>query len=240
MSDDIFIVGFPKSGNTWVRFLLGNYLTDCSCDFTNSYLVIPEIEFAIRENFHFKQSPRLIHSHMPYTPDYPKVIYIIRDGRDVAASYFFYLKKLGEIDDDMNFSSFLRIYLKNGIQGFGSWADHVAGWLNAFDKENLLIIKYEDLLKATEIEFRKMIEFAGLDFEIGLASRAIKASSFKVMQNLEVDQHDECPTLKNISNKKIRFVREGQSGYWSNIFSKYDEEIFLNFNKETLHALGYL
>lgn len=30
---------------------------------------------------------------------------------------------------------------------FGSWFDHVKGWLNAKDKESIMYISYEELLK---------------------------------------------------------------------------------------------
>ena len=33
--DDLFLVAYPKSGMTWLCFMVGNYLSGNRCDWTN-------------------------------------------------------------------------------------------------------------------------------------------------------------------------------------------------------------
>ncbi len=73
-SSDIFLVSYPKSGNTWLRFLLGNYISTDIVDFTKSSLVIPDIDANPEQINLLKTTPRFIKSHFTYTADYPNVI----------------------------------------------------------------------------------------------------------------------------------------------------------------------
>ena len=71
--DDTFVVSYPKSGNTWVRFLLANALyPDAKVDFHTIHELIPEVgnEETRRSGL---PRPRLFKSHAPYQPAYPRV-----------------------------------------------------------------------------------------------------------------------------------------------------------------------
>lgn len=90
-----------------------------------------------------------------YTSIDDKVIYIIRDGRDVISSYYNYLK---------NFSSNY-VTIQNVILGqvpFGCWADHVAAW-SALDSDRLLLLRYESYLDTPENFVRSIADFVGID-----------------------------------------------------------------------------
>ena len=43
LKDDTFIVSYPKSGNTWVRFLLGQIRAQQVLDFRSLEFIIPDI-----------------------------------------------------------------------------------------------------------------------------------------------------------------------------------------------------
>ena len=62
LPDDTYIVSYPKSGNTWVRFLIGNYITRGNYSFNNNNLVIPDLHMN-PERCGDTSRPRFIKSH---------------------------------------------------------------------------------------------------------------------------------------------------------------------------------
>src|ERR1019366_2584136 len=85
LPDDIFLVSYPKSGNTWTRFLLGNLLNpDEGITFANVERKVPDIYAESKRTLKKAPRPRLIKSHECFDPRYRRVIYIVRDPRDLA------------------------------------------------------------------------------------------------------------------------------------------------------------
>ncbi len=231
--DDVFLVSYPKSGNTWVRFIIANLLksNDTIIDFHNAIDYVPEI--GVHDNILATLSrPRIIKSHQLYNRDFSKVIYIVRDPRDVYVSYYHYRKK--HLPKNTNFSDFLRsqdIYPSR-------WHTHVESWL---DRDNLtLLVKYEDLLlnpgkevsKITNIISNKPIESSKINL-------AIESSSVENMRKIE--QAKGRPFLsQQAANKAGIFVRKGTKGDWKQYFSKADEEFLLNEAGVMMKRLGYV
>src|SRR6266566_2478113 len=93
--DDTFLVSFPRSGNTWTRFLVCNLVNpDDPVTFVGIESRIPEIYDVPDRILRRFPRPRIIKSHESFDPRYRKVIYIVRDPRDVAVSYYeFQLKR---------------------------------------------------------------------------------------------------------------------------------------------------
>src|SRR5437868_10954354 len=87
--DDVFIVSFPRSGNTWTRFLVGNLISQNEpISFVNVESRIPDIYLHSQESLCRMSRPRVLKSHEPFDPRYKKVIYVVRDPRDVAVSRY--------------------------------------------------------------------------------------------------------------------------------------------------------
>src|SRR5579864_4630830 len=62
--DDVFLVSYPRSGNTWTRFLLGNLLyPDAPVTFSNIESRIPEIYFNRDRFMRSLPRPRMLKSH---------------------------------------------------------------------------------------------------------------------------------------------------------------------------------
>jgi hypothetical protein len=128
--DDIFLVSFPKSGNTWTRFLLGNLMNpDRSVGFANIEHIVPDIAAFPRGAFRRLKRPRIIKSHDCFDPRYRRVIYVVRDPRDVAVSLYHYAKKVKNINDSLPLEAFIKRMFVPGRSYNGTWGEHVGSWL---------------------------------------------------------------------------------------------------------------
>lgn len=67
--DDIFLTSYPRSGNTWSRFLIGNLIyQDEPTTFLNVEERIPEIYFNSDHRLRALIRPRILKSHECFQP----------------------------------------------------------------------------------------------------------------------------------------------------------------------------
>jgi len=227
---DVFLVSYPRSGNTWVRFLIANLLKPegIEIDFHNVQEYVPEIN---RNNDIIESlpSPRVIKSHALYKSAFPKVIYLVRDGRDVYVSYFYY--RLKQLEEGTSFSEYIR--RKDHFPSL--WNEHVESWLTwDHAQPNLLLVRYEDLLSKPEVELRKIANFIGIQRSDEVISNAVEVSRFDKMR--EIDQTKG--RKYNLTGTKD-FVRKGKAGTWQEEFSREDIEFFKENAGDLLIRLGY-
>lgn len=240
LPNDVFIISYPKSGNTWLRFLVANYMSNNQCTFENSHFFIPDIHYNPEYVEKLPQTGvRFIKSHSAYTSTYPKVVYVARDGRDVAVSYYFYLKKFRNISEEISFHEFLEKFNQGALDNFSSWGEHVVGWLSCQSPDNLLLIKYDDMKQDTLGCLKRVLSFSNIDFDMQKAKAAVEASSFKNMQKQEDSQKENIERFKS-SNTGIRFVRKGKTGEWKNFFTAEAEKKFVEVHGDALRRLGYI
>jgi hypothetical protein len=135
--DDIFLVSYPKSGNTWTRFLLGNLMNpDCRITFSNVEEKVPDIYGASKGTLKRTPRPRLIKSHECFDPRYRRVVYIVRDPRDVALSAYHYDRKCRNISDEFPIETYITSRFMKTDEYFGTWGEHAGSWL--VNSENIL------------------------------------------------------------------------------------------------------
>src|ERR1700689_4108846 len=98
--DDTFLVSYPRSGNTWTRFLVANLIyPGQSVNFTNIEKLFPDAALCSSRALKRTPRPRMIKTHQYFDPRYPKVIYIVRDPRDVFFFYYSFQGKYRQIED---------------------------------------------------------------------------------------------------------------------------------------------
>src|SRR5207247_9249250 len=121
-----------------------------------SKLMVPLISYnryKIDVNFHSLPSPRMMRSHALYSPRFPKVVYILRDPRDVLVSYYYHFQKFHHFDGT------LLDFMQSDVRKV-EWDQHVTScifespWLG-----NLCIIRYEDMLNDAFVQVEKIVRF---------------------------------------------------------------------------------
>jgi Sulfotransferase domain len=215
LPDDIFLVSFPKSGNTWTRFLLANLrFPDEPATWENINRLIPDPTGTAKRDFDRMPRPRIIKSHECFDPRYPRVIYIVRDPRDVVLSQYHYHRKIRKIEDDSSLEKFVTRFLAGETCPHGSWGQNIATWLSTSEgNPRFLLLRYEDLVVDTACELAKIVAFLQLSAGTEQIAQAVERSSADRMRQLEKSQTDKNELVKG-SRKDLSFVRAAGSGGW--------------------------
>jgi len=215
LPDDIFLVSFPKSGNTWTRFLLANLrFPDQPATWANINRLIPDPTVTTKRDFDRMPRPRIIKSHECFDPRYPRVVYIVRDPRDVVVSQYHYHRKIRKIEDDSPMEKFVTRFLAGETCPHGSWGQNVSTWLTTSEgTPRFLLLRYEDLVADTARELAKVVAFLDLSAGPERIAQAVERSSADRMRQLEKRQPDKNELMKG-SRKDLSFVRAAGSGGW--------------------------
>jgi hypothetical protein len=240
--DDIFITSFPRSGNTWTRFLIGNLVyADEPVTFANVESKVPDIYVNSQAEMMKLPRPRILKSHEAFDPRYPKVIYIVRDPRDVAVSTYHYKIKRRVIGDDYPMDRFVeRFVLGEFTAAMGSWGQNVISWLaTRQSRQNFLLLRYEDMVEDTKRELRKIAGFLGIESGDERLSLAVERSSASTMRELEKKQ--SLIWKRTATDRQDKpFVRAATAGSWQ---SELSSASILEIEKawgRIMRVLGYL
>jgi hypothetical protein len=228
-TDDVFILSYPKSGNTWTRFLIANLVYPEKCpDFSNINLVIPDPEALSKRTLAKLPRPRILKSHEYFDPRYKRIIYIVRDPRDVVLSQYHFHIKRRLIEDSYPVEQFVRRFVAGETSVYASWGENVAGWLaTRYNNPDFLLLRYEDMIADTARELAKVASFLGIEVDPQRIGNAVEQSSADQMRKLEAAQG-----LKWSSTRKTRqdipFVRTAKAGNWRSALPESALEIIEN------------
>src|SRR5580765_5307419 len=177
--DDTFLVSFPRSGNTWTRFLIGNLIqTSQPITFLNIEKVIPDTSALSKSYLKRIPRPRILKSHQHFDPRYKKVIYIVRDPRDVVLSHYNWQRKYREIDDQYPLELYISRFIAGDLAGWGSWGEHVLSWLaTRHNSPGFLLLHYEAMLTEPARELGKIATFLGIEPTWEKLAAAVERSS---------------------------------------------------------------
>lgn len=201
-NDDLFLVEFPKSGITWLTFLIANTNLLLAGDtrrrvtFFNILDLVPDVHVSrnIAPPAGDGLGFRCIKSHSAYNPSYRKVVYLVRDPRNVMASYYVFLTKLGWYQ-----GSFEQM-VKSSRFGIQAWRRHVRSWLDSIPPtHSFMIVRYEDLVAGAGAEIQRVYRQLGWDLDGVLVAEAVKKSGLETMRNEEELFNRDHPALADFS-----------------------------------------
>ena len=229
--DDIFFASYPKSGNTWLRFIFSHLKTRCTreLDFKEVDRIIPE--YGLHQDFiRALTRPRLLKTHLAYHSRMRKAVYLVRNPKDVYVSYFHYLKK--KLPEGTTISRFVQ---NSGFRAY-EWHEHVASWHN---NPEALIVRYEDLLANTsDTVHRILTHLSHLQIDPDMVDEAILFSSFDRMKKVEQEKGRGFLTKKDQA-RSTKFLRKGKKGSWKEELSDKDVQLILQRSQKWMDILGY-
>lgn len=187
---EIAVLSHPKSGRTWLRTYLANYLRSAgkpadpefgpgSLDgrgivFDHEYLEIFQDT---------AEAPRLIH---PRLLSKKRLVVLVRDPRSVCVSYYFHKR----LRDRLQVGG-LTDFVKSPMFGIERQSAFVNLILDLYDakKGDKLLLRYEDLVTHPAREFGRFTRFVFPREDTSkFASQALELSSFDRMQESEIKQ----------------------------------------------------
>jgi hypothetical protein len=229
--DDVFLVSYPRSGNTWARqmiAILKNPGLDLTKEQIHDYVPDPYYKPAAMG---FVARPRVIKSHEPYTPDYPRVIYIYRDGRDCMVSWYDMETKV--VGYKGTFDEFVISCLSSSYGKYGSWQDHVCSWILTPRDTSILKVQYEALCKNPHQIVQDIVKFLGLSVENERIQEAIRDSRREVHQLFLQNNRPD------IWSTGFRGGVRGGPGRWREVFSDRLLELYWHYAGDVMEELGY-
>jgi estrone sulfotransferase len=229
---DIFTASYPRSGSTWLRFILAEILAGQSSGFKGVNLLSPDVGEHSGALALLPGNGRLIKSHELYRRSYKKAIYLARDPRDVLFSEYAYENALGVIDGD--FDKFLDAFLRKGVNPFGLWTDHVNTWLNAGDSGHceLHVIRFEDMRRDTERCLKQTMDLLNVPVAQGAIRKAIESNSLEQMKAKE-------KITPQKASAKGRFIGSGSVAGWKEKLNVSQLQLIDRFAGQTMSRLGY-
>ncbi|NEO99690.1 MAG: sulfotransferase domain-containing protein [Symploca sp. SIO2E9] len=252
-TQEVLVVGYPKSGNTWLTRLVAE-LINCPVKGFFEQPNNPEIsiEGSTRQSNYVVFKGHQSFDKICQKIQHNNLIYVVRNVHDVAVSganfFEFYPTNLvnkvickspilGDLYYRQTFISEkgkIRKMIRTLDKGDSSvpwcqipWDEHIIPYLT----NGVLVIKYEDLLANPEVECQKILSHIGINRSGQQMREAIKNQSFGTIKE---------KFKSNNQKKHEAFLREGKSGGWKQKLTVKQQKFLTNRFFDTLNSLGYL
>ena len=240
--DDTFLVSYPRSGNTWTRFLIANLVyPNADVSFKNIERLIPDTSSQSSRALRRTPRPRIIKTHEYFDHRCRKIICIVRDPRDVVLSYYDFQRKYRHIQDGYPMQDYVNDFVRGNLNSrdWGTWGENVASWFYTRGKtKDFLLLRYEDMMADPARELTRTAAFLGIDSDPAHIEQAVQRSSADRMREMEKRESKDWVATKN-HRQDIPFVRVAKSGGWK---EKLPLECVAQIESawgEVMVALGY-
>lgn len=194
-SVDAFLVSYPKSGRTWLRYILSCYFAESGRlgfepDLRSMFHVLPNFDrdserglpaFVGRETN--IDTPLIAVSHRRFEPRLfagKAAIILLRDPRDVCVSAYFHQTR-----HKQRFEGCIGEFIEDDQYGIPALVRYHNGWGEGLERGRTLAVSYERMSRDTASEIRLILDFLGRKIDETILERAIRRADFSEMQKAE-------------------------------------------------------
>ncbi|XP_035389037.1 sulfotransferase 2B1-like [Electrophorus electricus] len=146
------------------------------------------------------------------------VIYVARNPKDVAVSYYYFHKMAKFLPESGTWRGL--------VMHYGSWFDHVKGWTNnARNIHNFLYVTYEEMSQTLHASLERVREFLQCPLVEEELTSTLKSCSFSSMKKNCMVNYSLIPQ-EIMDHRKSKFMRKGKYEDWVNTFSEEQSRTF--------------
>jgi hypothetical protein len=249
MADIVYSAAYPKSGITYLNYMLFNALFDEPRDparIDSDYII------DIHENLARVPAPQdrrqYVKTHFAYDAALPlreraeRAVCLVRDPIDVMMSIWDFLHLLGDATlldasdevKDQIFRSFAGRWVTTGGDQMAfaqTWVANVASWMDQ-TAIPVLFVRYERLKADPEAQLARVLAFLGervSDERIGLAVRSSSVDAMRQQEQHEIDTKQSGafyrPQLETGYQKGFRFVGKLNAKSYATVLTEGERRV---------------
>ena len=233
------VYSYPKSGITWLRFILVNYLNlfyklDMEVNLKTMFELIPNVQEGQTKGidtfnyYKFQNVPLITTSHEKNYSNKTKKIIILRSPFDILVSDYYQNKYHIE-----SYKGDIKSFIRNNETGIYRLCRYLNYILQKNDKKNALIISYEELTNNNFNSVKKVLDILKIEVKTDILCKAIELSSFERISKSE--ETVKTPSIKyDVSNIHSRRMRKGSVGNYINELDSEDIDYIENIMRNEL------
>ncbi len=218
---DVVVCTYAKSGTNWMLQIVTQiaYLGQGEFDHIHDLVPWPDPPMpgiVKPEEPTWQRAPaklRALKTHweapyVPYNPD-ARYIIVIRDPKDVLVSgYHFADSIFSGVSEFVSPETWARLFVA-GRSPFGSWPEHTASFWPWRERENVLLLNFEDMKADLQRTVKRVAAFMGVPLTAAQLQEVVHRSSFAYMKKID---HKFAPPSLAPGRDTAVMLRRGETG----------------------------
>jgi hypothetical protein len=237
------ICSFPKSGQTWLRYMLAHlivdhYGIDLDLDLTSMYWVLPDDERHQSRGWrafrYADRVPVIAATHRSYVAsehDGCRIAFMVRDPRDVLVSYWLHRSHhMGR------FTGTVSEFIRDPTYGVAGLVAYLQAWSPVLMGDTSLVVTYEQMRRDAVTTLRSVVRHFDLPVTQEEVADAVDAGQFSRMREKEM-RRGVAGEVYDKSNVDALRVRRGRVHGYTGYLSAADEELIRSHVADTSRSV---
>jgi hypothetical protein len=234
---DALVVSYPRSGTTWVRFLVAHALTGESPGFDPATHPVQYLGKQRGAPPLLADDGRVLYSHETRDVGPRRVIYVVRDPRSVALSEYRWLLRRRMIDPGLD--AFIDRFVEGRSNPWGAWDAHVETWhaSPAARAGSLHVVRYRDLRSDTVQALDAITRDLGVHIDRDRLETAVAANTLAEMRQKELEAPDRA--FARSIRRDVPFIATGKVSGWTDELSTDHVRAIVEAFGPTMTRVGF-